>query len=51
MNLSDFDFSEVKLEGKYEKYIESNKNIVARYKKNFDKLNLTASSTLLYKYF
>ena len=51
MNLSDFDFSEVKLEGKYEKYIESNKNIVTRYKKNFDKLNLTASSTLLYKYF
>jgi valyl-tRNA synthetase len=51
MNLADFDFSEVKLEGKYEKYIESNKNIVTRYKKNFDKLNLTGSSTLLYKYF
>ncbi len=51
MNLSDFDFSEVKLEGKYEKYIENNKTIVTRFKKNFDKLNLTASSTLLYKYF
>ncbi len=51
MNLSDFDFSEVKVEGKYEKYIKENDEIVKKYKKHFDKLNITTSSTLLYKYF
>ncbi|MDD4784487.1 MAG: class I tRNA ligase family protein [Candidatus Pacebacteria bacterium] len=52
MNLSDFDFdSEVKLESKYKKYIENNNDLVAKYKKCFDKLNLTGASTLLYKYF
>lgn len=51
MNLSDFDFNEVTLDGKYKKYLENSNDIVIKYKKYFDKLNLTGASTLLYKYF
>jgi len=51
MNLSDFDFSEVKLDSKYKKYIDENIEITKKYKKYFDKLNITGASTVLYKYF
>jgi len=51
MNLSDFDFVEIKLDGKYKKYIDENEVIIKKYIKYFDKLNLTGASTLLYKYF
>jgi hypothetical protein len=51
MNLSDFDFKEIKLDGKYKKYIDGNAEIIKKYKKYFDKLNLTGASTILYKYF
>lgn len=51
MNLADFDFQTVELDGKYQKYLDGNNEIVKKYQKAFDKLNLTNASTLLYKYF
>jgi len=51
MNLNDFSFEEIKISGKYQKYLDENMEIVKKYKKYFDKLDITTSSTLLYKYF
>ncbi len=51
MNLSDFDFSEINLDSKYKKYLDINIETVNKYKKLFDKNNITGASTLLYKYF
>lgn len=51
MNLSDFDFKEIAISKKYQKYIDDNNEIIKKYKKHFDKLNLTGSSTIIYKYF
>ncbi len=51
MNISDFDGKEVKLDSKYIKYLEENKGIMEKYKKYFDKLEITGGASLVYKYF
>ena len=51
MNLADFDFKEIALSKKYQKYLDENIETATKYKKYFDKLDLTGASTLIYKYF
>jgi valyl-tRNA synthetase len=51
MNLEGFDGTEIKLDAKYLKLIEENNGVIKQYKKYFDKLDITGSATLIYKYF
>jgi len=51
MNLDDFRGESVKLDSQYNKLIEENKEIIKKYKKYFDKLDITRATDLIYKYF
>ena len=52
MNIEDFNHrSPEKLDSKYQKYIDQNSEIIKKYKKYFDKMDITNVSTLVYKYF
>ncbi len=52
MNIEDFNHQKPEtLDAKYQKYLDQNIEIVKKYKKYFDKMDITNASTLLYKYF
>ena len=52
MNIEDFNHQKPNiLDTKYQKYLDQNQEIIKKYKKYFDKMDITNASTLVYKYF